>query len=386
MSNARFITIQSVTTTGTLPALTRSLVLVTREEVTGYTPDANTGLIKINSTDEDSFATQNPTSLGLRNALRVCFAQNYSYSYVYILSAPDGVTTADLNKANRDPRAWSILTYVDRYNGGYAGTQYQYFVDLESIKEWGVRSHRKICLHTYWLTEGDDLPEKLLLGGSIGSDSGFKTIVSDSKSTIDGNDVYDNIGIAWASYCINGPEVSRSWGSLSDAHDFELIDADAYSNTTRSAIENNSLAQYNGAKDLANSLFVYDTQMNSDVNPPDTDQIETVLAGDYIEDYTYVLVHNTLQAAGQSGLPNDDAGLLTLAGLVRKALNDCFSLNLILSKDDKSPDFSVGNLTAQQVTVRDPAWKTSGVWPSGTVYGTVKRFGAAHYVTINFAF
>jgi len=386
MSNERFITIQSVATTGTLPALTRSLVLVTREGVTGFTPNASTGLIKINSTDEESFADQNPDSLGLRNALRVVFGQNYAYSYVYILSAPDGVTSALLDKANRDPRAWSILSVVERYNGGYAGTQYNYFVDLETIAEWGVRAHRKVCLHTYWLEEGDELPGKLLLGGSINSDGGFKTIVSDSKSTLDGNIVYDNIALAWASYCINGPEVSRSWGSLSDAHDFELIDGDSYSNSTRSAIANNSLAQYNGAKDLAGSLFVYDTQMNSNVNPPDTDQIETILAGDYIEDYTYVLVHNTLQAAGQTGLPNDDGGILTLAGLVRRALNDCYGLNLILSREDLSPDFTVGSLTAAQVTARDPAWKTSGVWPSGTVYGVVKRYGAAHYVTINFAF
>jgi hypothetical protein len=71
---------------------------------------------------------------------------------------------------------------------------------------------------------------------------------------------------------------------------------------------------------------------------------------------------------------------------VRKALNDCYTLNLILSKADLSPDFSVGNLTAAQATVLDPAWKTSGVWPAGVVYAVIKPFGAAHYVTINFAF
>jgi len=388
MSAAEFITIESVATTGALPALTRSLLLVTREAVSGYTPDSQTGLIKINSTDEAGFATANPTKYGLINALRLVFGQNSAYQYVYILSKTSGLSTADLDNANRDPRAWSIISYVERYNGGGTGGSgsANYFADLATISTWGVRSHRKVVLHTYSMEEGDSLPYHLVLGGDINSDNGFLTIVSDSKSTLSGNTVYDNIALAWASYCINGPAISRSWGSLSDAHDFELIDGDAYSNTTRATIANNSLAQYNGAKDRAGSLFVYDTQMNSDVNPPDTDQVETVLAGDYIEDYTYVLVHNTLQAAGQTGLPNDDAGILTLLGIVRKALNDCYALNLILSKADLSPDFSAGALTALQVTQRAPTWQQTGIWPSGTVFATIKRFGAAHYVTINFTY
>lgn len=388
MSASEFITIESVATQGALPALTRSLLLVTRESVSGYSPDSQTGLIKINSTDYDGFVTANPTKYGLINALRVTFNQNYSYQYVYILSKPSGLSTSDLDNANRDPRAWSIISYVERYNGGGTGGSgsADYFTDLGMISTWGVRAHRKVVLHTYSMEEGDSLPYELLLGGDINKDGGFLTIVSDSKSTLSGNTVYDNIALAWASYCINGPAVSRSWGSLSDAHDFELIDGDSYTNTTRATIANNSLAQYNGAKDRAGSLFVYDTQMNSDVNPPDTDQVETVLAGDYIEDYTYVLVHNTLQAAGQTGLPNDDAGILTLLGIVRKSLNDCYALNLILSKPDLSPDFAAGCLTALQVTQRAPTWKQTGIWPSGTVFATIKRFGAAHYVTINFTY
>lgn len=390
MSNPEFITIQSVATTGALPALTRSLVMVTRETVSGYTPDPNTGLIKINSTDESNFADANPTSLGLINALRLVFAQNFSYSYVYILSAPSGVTSAQLTNANRDPRAWSIITYIDRYNGGGTGNPdtggVLYFTDLSVISGWGVRSNRKVCIHTYSMENDESIPYDLLLGGEINSDSGFLTIVSDSKSTILAQTVYDNIACAWTSYCINGPAISRSWGSLSDAHNFELIDSDTYDNATRSAIANNSLAQYNGAKDRAGSLFVYDTTMNSPVNPPDTAQIETDLAGDYIEDFVYVAIHNTLQAAGQTGLPNDDAGILTLLGIVRNALRDCFSLNLILANADNSPAFSAGALTAAQVTVRSPTWRQTGIWPPGTVFATIKRFGAAHYVTINFSY
>ncbi len=387
---ANFIEIKSVTTTGALSALTRSMVLVTREEITGYTPDPETGLYKINDTDEEAFAEQNPASYGLINAFRVGFSQAYAYPYFYVLSAPGGVTAELLNTANRSPRAWSILTLVDRYNGGgEGGDTYPYFVDLEVIKEWDPSAHKKVVLHTYSMEEGDSIPAKLLLGGSIGSDSGFKTIVSDSKSTITTDDgpqtVYDNIAIAWASYCINAA-ISRSWGSLSDAHDFEIIDADAFSNTTRSAISNNSLGQYNGAKDQAGSAFVYDTQMNSDVNPADTDQIESVLAGYYIEDYVYVLLHNTLQAAGQEGLPNDDAGILTALGITRQALRDCFDLRLILSKENGSPDFTIGSLTARQVTQLDPTWQTTGVWPNGVISGRVRRFSSAHYITINFAF
>lgn len=388
MSNAEFITIQSIATQGALPALTRSLVLVTREAVSGYTPDPNTGLIKINSTDQSAFAVTNATSYGLINALRICFAQSFSYSYVYILSAPSGVTSAELDNANRDPRAWSILTYVDRYNGGGSGGggDYPYFVDLEIISAWGPRTHRKIVINTYSMEEGQVIPPKLVLGGTINSDGAFKTIISDSKSVISAQNVYDNIGIAWTSYCINGPEISRSWGSLSDAHDFALIKADTYSNTTRSGIANNSLGQYNGAKDRAGSAFVYDTQMNSDVNPPDTDQIEAILAGDYIEDYTYVQLHNTLQAAGQTGLPNDDAGIQNGLGIVRKALNDCFDLNLILANADNSPAFSAGALTALEVTQRSPTWTTTGIWPSGTIFATILRFSAAHYITVNFTY
>lgn len=392
MSNAQFITIESVSTTGALPALTRSMLLVTREAVSGFTPDPQTGLYKINSTDVEAFNTANAAKYGLRNALRIMFAQAYTYSYCYILSEPTGVTSDDLDTANRNPRDWSIITIVDRYNGGFDPSgDANYFADIAVISGWGIRSHKKVLLHTYSLDDDvesseDLLPPELQLGGDVSSAPGILTIVSNSSSTIASQTVYDNIAIAWASYCINGPAVSRSWGSLSDAHDFELVSADSFSNTTRSVIANNSLAQYNGAKDRAGSVFVYDTQMNSDVNPPDTSQIETILAGDYIEDYTYVLIHNKFQAAGQEGLPNDDGGIQTLLGVVRQALQDCYSLNLILSKVDGSPAFSAGSLTAAQVTVLSPTWQQTGIWPTGTVFGTIQRYGAAHYVTINFAF
>lgn len=394
MSEENFITIESVATQAQAGALPRAIVLVTRETVTGFTPDPETGLIKINSSDLATFNAANTAKYGLRNALRLAFGQTFSFPFVYILSEATGVTTALLDKANVRPRDWSILTLVDRWNGAGgtpAATDTDYFTDLTAIKTWGPRSKKKVVLHTFSIEEVDGdpivLPSELVLGGSIGSDSGFKTIVSNSSTEIaEGIQVYDNIAIAWAAYCLNGPEISRSWGSLSDAHDFLLISPDTYSSASRSLIENNSLGQYNARKDRAGSSFVYDTQMNSAVNPPNTRQLETILAIDYIEDFVYVAVRNALQAAGFTGLPNDDAGIQTVLGLARGALNDCFDLNLILSREDLSADFTIGALTAKQVTQLSPTWQTDGVWPSGVIFATVRPFSAAHYIKINFTF
>lgn len=396
MSASQFITISSISSTATLGPLPRIPLLVTRETVAGFDADPETGLYKINSTDYETFLTDNDTKYGLINALRVTFGQVYFYPYVYILSAPAGVTEEELIAANRDGRAWSFITYVDQYNGGGTGGpgDDDYFADLATIQAWGPATYEKLVVHTYSVEEVDGdltLPAELLLGGSINEDSSFKTIVCNSQSQVDvviGSPVYayDNIALAWMSFCINGAAVSRSWGSLSDAHDFLLVSSDSYSTASRSTIENNSLAQYNGAKDRANALFVYDTQMNDDVNPPLTKQIETILAEYYINDYIYNKVHNTLQAAGQTGVPNDDAGIQTVLGIVRQGLNECTDLNLILTQENGAPDFSASALTAAQVTVLSPNWKTTGVWPAGVIKATIRAYSSAHYITINFAF
>ena len=396
MSLSNFITIQSISSQGVLGSLPRIPVLVTRETVTGFTQDPITGLYTINSTDVAAFEAANATKYGLLNAFRVVFAQNYSYPFVYVLSNPTGIQSADLTKANARPRAWSFLTIVDRYQGDGTGGggSANYFADLATIKAWGPASFQKVVVHTYSIEEtagSITLPSELVLGGTIGSDPAFKTIVSNSQSqiaTVGGSPVYayDNIALALLSYVINGPAIARSWGSLSDAHDFLDVSSDTYTSTTRSIIANASLAQYNGAKDRAGSVFVYDTQMNDAVNPPLTDQIEALTAGYYIDDYVYVYVHNALQAAGQTGVPNDDAGIQQILGLVRKALTDCSDLGLILAKADGSPDFAAGSLTAAQVTTRSANWQTTGIWPAGVVFATIKRFSAAHYITISFAF
>ena len=187
MSAAEFITISSISTQGTLGPLPRIPLLVTRETVAGFTPDPQTGLIRINSTDYEPFIQDNPTKYGLRNALRVTFGQVFSYQYVFILSSPTGVTEEELIAANRDKRAWSFITYVSRYQGGgnSGADEANYFADLETIKAWGPASNEKIVCHTYSIEEDGDpieLPAQLLLGGSISEDSNFFTIVSKGSS------------------------------------------------------------------------------------------------------------------------------------------------------------------------------------------------------------
>lgn len=388
---ANFIEIISQASSGVLGALTRSVVLVTRETVTGYTADPETGLYKINSTDLTAFVAANSTQYGLINALYAIFNQTFTYQYVYILSTGGSgvaLTSSMLDLANAKPRDWSFLSLVSQTQG--MSDSATYFADLLVMGTWATAAKQKIIVHTYsdeeYLGAAITLPAELALGGTIGSNGQIKTIVSNSKHTISvGNDAYDNIALAWLAYCINSA-ISRSWGSLSDAHDFEYVGADSFGSASRSVISNASLGQYNGAKDRAGSVFVYDTQMNSSVNPPTTSQIEALTAQYYTDDYAYVLVHNVYQAAGQLGLPNSNPGIQRVAGTVKRALRDCFDLNLILAKTDGTPDFNVATLTADQVTVLSPNWQTTGIWPAGVIVATIRPFSAGHYVTLVFNF
>jgi len=387
---ANFIEIISQTASGVLGALTRSVVLVTRETVSGYTPDPETGLYKINSTDLTAFVAANPAQYGLINALYAVFNQTFSYQYVYILSTGGSgvaLTSSMLDLANARPRDWSFLSLVSQTQG--ISDSATYFADLLVMGTWATAEKQKIIVHTYsdeeYLGAAITLPAELALGGTIGSNGQIKTIVSNSKHTISGNDAYDNIALAWLAYCINSA-ISRSWGSLSDAHDFEYVGADSFGSASRSVISNASLGQYNVAKDRAGSVFVYDTQMNSSVNPPTTVQIESLTAQYYIDDYIYVLVHNVYQAQGMLGLPNSDPGIQQVAGTVKRGLRDCFELNLILAKTDGSADFNVATLTADQVTVLSPDWQTAGIWPPGVITAKIRPFSAGHYITLVFNF
>jgi hypothetical protein len=392
---AEFIEEIAFTTTGQLGALPRVPVFVTRETVTGFTPDPSTGLIQINSSQITGFHTSNATAYGLRNALACEDAQAAAYPFVYILSAPTGVTSAMLDQANRNKRAWSFLIYVSQYQGGGTGAPgteaADWVADVLTMGTWAIDKLRKIVLATYSLDQGVGtiaLPPELQLGGSISVLSNCKVIINDGKhnyGTIPSPIyAYDNVAIAWVTYNIN-TAISRSWGSLSDSHDFAFITADNYTDNSRALIENNSLAQYNGAKDQAGSAFVYDTFMNDKTFPPTTMQIEAVLAKYYILDYVYVLVHNTLQAAGQKGLSNDDTGIGTAYGLVNTALGDCGDLNLILRKGN-AYDFILTKKSAEEVTKLSPDWVRTGVWPAGVITAKVNVFKATHYITLAFEF
>ena len=73
MSNAKFITIASSVTTGLLSGLPRRIVFATRETITGYTPNALTGLIAVTADMVDAFIAANPTALATAQMLATVF-------------------------------------------------------------------------------------------------------------------------------------------------------------------------------------------------------------------------------------------------------------------------------------------------------------------------
>lgn len=383
---SEFITITSEKTEGQIGGLSRSILYVTRETVAAaYTPDAETGLIKVKKADVDSFIAANSNAHGLNSALKVQFDQAHTPKHVYILSGTP--SSAKLAKANNDPRAWSFITYISESQG--LRDSANYFADLSLIGEF-VTSNNKICIHTYSIEEPATgnlvLPAQLQKGGAIQANKRIKTIVSNSHKERDGTGttkikVYDNVALAWAGFNLYGSAVSRSWGGLSSAHDFKSVKADTYSAANRTVITSAGLGLYNGSKDKAGANFVYETKLNN----TDT-QIETQSAIDYIEDYVYVHVKNELQKAGQTGLPSDDSGISILKGLVNVALANCFDLNLILSDSSGGADFILKSLTADEVTKLSPDWQKTGVWPAGVISSTIRPFAATHYVQISFIF
>lgn len=379
-----FLNITTQLTQGVTGNLTRSLLIFSREGVTGFTPDTETGLYRINSTDLDSFETANPTSYALIDALQIVFGQTYSYDYVYVLSDPMGLTNSLLNQANLKPRDWSFITIADTLQGSDTEdpSYIDFMSDIETIALWNTDSKGKIFFHTLSLEETDNeitVPVEFLAGGEFRL-LRVKTIISNDKKMLPGSiPVYHNIALAILSFAINGIVLARSWGSFSDAHDFALIDSDTYSSTVRSYIENNNLGQYNARRDRTGKKFFYNTLTNSN-----SLQIESLASSDYIQDYVYVYINNVTTAAGFTGVTNDDAGIQLFVSLVRKALNDCFENGLILSLENGAIDARVSFLTAEQVTAIDPSWKTTGVWISGMFVATIKPYACAHEITLNF--
>ena len=381
-----FLNITSQITQGVTGNLTRSLLIFSREEVTGFTPDPETGLYQINSTDLDAFETANPTSYALINNLQILFGQTYIYPYVYILSDPTGLTSALLNQANLNPRDWSFITIADRLQG--SDSEDSSYVDLMSdidvIANWNTDTIGKILVHTLSLEETDSaitVPSDFLDNGEFRL-LRIKTLISDDKTMLPGSiPVYHNVFLAVLSFVINGIVLARSWGSFSDAFDFAIIDSDSYSSTVRSYIENNGLGQYNARRDRTGKKFFYNTLTNSE-----DIQIESLTSADYIKDYVYVYINNITTAAGFTGLTNDDAGIQLFVSLIRKALNDCFENGLILSKSNGTIDAKVAFLTAEQVTAIDPSWQSTGVWITGMFVATIRPYACAHEIQLNFIF
>jgi len=109
MSNAKFITIASSSTTGLLGGLPRRIVFATREIITGYAADALTGLIAVTADMVDAFIADNPSALATAQMLNTVFGGSIVPDMVYILPTGGGaLTNAMLNKANYYPRNWSI--------------------------------------------------------------------------------------------------------------------------------------------------------------------------------------------------------------------------------------------------------------------------------------
>ena len=381
-----FLNITSQITQGVTGNLTRSLLIFSREEVTGFTPDPETGLYQINSTDLDAFETANPTSYALINNLQILFGQTYVYPYVYILSDPTGLTSALLNQANLNPRDWSFITIADRLQGSDSedSSYVDLMSDIDTIATWNTETIGKILVHTLSLEETDSaitVPSDFLDNGEFRL-LRIKTLISDDKTMLPGSiPVYHNVILAVLSFVINGIVLARSWGSFSDAFDFAIIDSDSYSSTVRSYIENNGLGQYNARRDRTGKKFFYNTLTNSE-----DIQIESLTSADYIKDYVYVYINNITTAAGFTGLTNDDAGIQLFVSLIRKALNDCFENGLILSKSNGTIDAKVAFLTAERVTAIDPSWQSTGVWITGMFVATIRPYACAHEIQLNFIF
>ena len=386
MSNPNFIQVTSNTTTGTVGSLPRDIVIATRETITGYSADANSGLIKITYAMLAAFLTTNATAYGTCQALTTAFAGTVQPNEIYIL--PTGgvaLTSAMLSKANYSPRAWSFLT-VASMTAGLSDSS-TYLADCETASAWCTAALHKVFFMVWNMIDGGTLPAALLLGGALTLNARTITCVTNAGNEIS---IYDTVAynpiLAALCWVLYGGSIARSIGSLSDAHDFAGVVADTYSATTRAYIASNSLAQYNGAKDQGGSVFLYDTFMNCTVNPPTTPQLENIIAVDYIDDYVPIYCRNSLQAAGETGVPADMTGVMQLYALTNDALEILWKAGAILTNADGTPDYTLIVLSASGISALDPTWQTDGIIPVGSIVGNIAGFRAIHYATIAFDF
>jgi hypothetical protein len=383
-----FIQVVSTATTGALGSLPRSMVVATRETITGYTPDVNTGLITVTEAMVAAFKAANPTAYGTNMFLDTSFAGSVKDSKVYVLSTGGigtALTPAMLTKANYSPRAWSFLCVASQTNG--LTDSATFIADCTVASLWCTPALKKIFFHAFSMADGGTLNAALLMGGALTLNDRTISIITNAYTTVGtSTDVYHNPLLAALCWSLYGGSPARSIGSLSDCHDLPGVNGDTYSAATRAYIAGQSLAQYNGAQDQGGSLFVYDTTMNSTVNPPLTPEIESIIAQDYIDDYVTVFCRNSLQAAGQTGLEASMKGVGKLYSLVNTALGILWSLGVISTNDKNSADYTLIMLTKSMIDGLNPSWQTEGVIPIGSIVGNIRAFSATHYATILFNF
>jgi hypothetical protein len=318
--------------------------------------------------------------------LETVYAGSAKPDKVYILSTGGGaaLTSAMLDKANYSPRSWSILTVGSQTNG--LDDSATFLADCTVASLWCTDAKAKIFVHSWTMIDGGTLPAALLLGGALTTNSRTMTVVTNAHDEIDEyTDVYHNPLIAALAFVLYGGMIARSIGSLSDAHDFEAVDGDTYSATTRAYIASQSLSQYNGAKDQGEALFVYDTFLNSAVNPPTSMQIESQIAIDYINDFCLIYVRNSLIVAGRTGIDADYPGVLEIAALIRSGLDAMWKAGAILSKEDNSPDYNLIVKTKTEIDALNPNWQAEGI-PTGAIVAAIKEYKAIHYASIVFNF
>ena len=384
--SASFINVSSASTTGQLGSLPRRIVFATRETVTGFTPDTNSGLISVAAAQVAAVIAANPTNYALAKFLNTVFAGSVAPDSVYVLStAGAALTSVMLDKANYSSRSWSFLNVGSTTNG--LADSATYLADCETASAWCTDAKSKIFFMSWSMADGGTLPAALLLGGVLTLNKRTITVVTNAHDVIDTyTSVYHNPLLAALVWVLYGGSIARSIGSLSDAHDFNAVSPDTYSATTRAYIAGQSLAQYNGAKDQGGAAFIYDTFLNSTVNPPTSMQIETQIAIDYINDYCVVSARNALIAAGRTGVDGDYAGVLEVSALVRSALDTLWKAGAILSNADSSAAFNLVTLSATQISALNPAWQSQGVIPTGAIVAQIKAYKAIHYFTIAFNF
>lgn len=383
---ATFIRTISTLTTGALGGLPRAIVAVTRETVVG-SPDAETGLIKLTIATKDAFIAANEvTAPGICKDIALVFAGQIYPNEFYVLStAGAAVTDTDLNLADKFPRAWSFITLSSMTQG--VDDHATFIADALTINAWCTDAREKIFVFTYSLAAdeygGYTLPTELSDATSAlrASAPNTRTLVSNRYTEIDEyTKAYNNPILAMLVFILYGGFISRSAGSLSDAHDFADALADTFPQSFRSTIESNGLAQYNGSKDAGNSAFVFNTQMNAPTDPPTTPQLETKIAQYFVADYIRVGVRNDLQAAGQPGVVASYNDLLKIFALFVGKLNDCWKAGAIQTNTNGQGDFIATLKSLEEINALDPSWQNSGVLPVGSIVAQIRYYSALHYI------